>query len=41
LDSRDREISRLGNLYMGGETQNKENLAFVSNQNAQTIKKLE
>jgi len=39
--ARDDEISRLGNLYMGGETVDKMNLNFVSKENSKTVTKLE
>jgi hypothetical protein len=41
VDARDKEISRLGNLYIGGETVDKMNLNFVSTENSKTISKLE
>ena len=41
VQTRDREISRLGNLYLGGEKIDTLNLDFVTNQNSKTILKLE
>lgn len=41
VQARDREISRLGNLYIGGEKISALNLEFVSNENSKTILKLE